>query len=260
MDVPGFSRQSLAQLPIIAVASGKGGVGKSSVAVAIGRELARSGRRIGLVDADIAGPDVPRMLGLRRDVPAQSVTLARWTRGGQVGSGLEAMEVGGLKVASVGFLMAGNQGLPLGSDLGDLMLGRLIKETNWGDVEALVVDLPPGISFTQQGVLSGAGRVGTILVVTPAEVSHLDTGRALGTLREVRTPVLGGVENMAYFECLLRREDRAARAGTRRAHHLGQRCRTARAAPVPARRGDRRRGSRPRPRGGGDAHRSVTRS
>jgi ATP-binding protein involved in chromosome partitioning len=202
MDVRNFSRQSPPQLPIIAVASGKGGVGKSSVAVAIGRELARSGRRAGLVDADIAGPDVPRMLGLRRDVPARSVTLARWARGGPGGSGLEAMEVEGLKVASAGFLMAGSQGLALGSDLGDLMLGRLIKETNWGDdVEVLVVDLPPGISFTQQGVLSGAGRVATILVVTPAEVSHLDTGRTLSTLREVRTPVLGGVENMAYFQC-----------------------------------------------------------
>jgi len=139
MDLPG------AQLPIIAVASGKGGVGKSSVAVAIGRELVRSGCPVGLVDADIAGPDVPRMLGLRRDVPAKSITLARWG-----GPGLEAMDVDGLKVASAGFLMAGSQGLALGSDLGDLMLGRLIEETNWGDVEALVVDLPPGIGFTQQ--------------------------------------------------------------------------------------------------------------
>jgi len=201
MDAPGLSRQSPAQLPIVAVASGKGGVGKSSVAVAIRRELVRSGRKAGLVDADIAGPDVPRMLGLRRDVPAKSITLARWARGGQGGSGLEAMDVDGLKVASAGFLMAGNQGLAFGSDLGDLMLARLIKETDWGDVEVLVVDLPPGINFTQQGVLSGAGRVATILVVTPAEVSHLDTGRALSTLRQVRTPVLGGVENMAYFEC-----------------------------------------------------------
>ena len=63
------------------------------------------------------------------------------------------------------------------------------------------MDLPAGISVAQQGVLSGAGRVATILVVTPAEISHLDTGRALSTLREVRTPVLGGVENMAYFQC-----------------------------------------------------------
>jgi ATP-binding protein involved in chromosome partitioning len=201
MDLPGLSRQSPTQLPIIAVASGKGGVGKSSIAVAIGRELTRNGRRAGLVDADIAGPDVPRMLGLRRDVPAKTVTLAGWARGGQGSSGLEAMDVGGLKVASAGFLMAGNQGLALGSGLGDLMLGRLIRETNWGDIEVLVVDLPPGVNFTQQGVLSGAGRVTTILVVTPAEVSHLDTGRALSTLREMRTPVLGGVENMAYFEC-----------------------------------------------------------
>src|SRR5687768_11680713 len=115
MDVAGFFEQRRAQLPIIAVASGKGGVGKSSVAVAIGRELARSGRNAGLVDADIAGPDVPRMLGLRRDVPARTITLARWPREGRGGSGLEAMEVDGLKVASAGFLMAGNQGLALGS-------------------------------------------------------------------------------------------------------------------------------------------------
>ena len=201
MDEPSPSHQSPAQLPIIAVASGKGGVGKSSVAVAMGRELARTGRKVGLVDADISGPDVPRMLGLRRDVPARSVTLAQWAGGGRSASGLEAMDVGGLKVASAGFLMAGNQGLALGSDLSDLLLGRLIKETNWGEIEALIVDLPPGINFTQQGVLSGAGKVGTILVVTPAEVSHLDTGRALSTLRQVRTPVLGGVENMAYFRC-----------------------------------------------------------
>src|SRR3954453_15827141 len=108
MHPPVPSRQSPAQLPIIAVASGKGGVGKSSVAVAIGRELARAGRRAGLVDADIAGPDVPRMLGLRRDVPARSVTLATWARGGRGGSGLEAVEVGALKVASAGFLLGGS--------------------------------------------------------------------------------------------------------------------------------------------------------
>ncbi|MCO8269240.1 Mrp/NBP35 family ATP-binding protein [Actinoplanes sp. TRM 88003] len=190
----------MGETPIIAVASGKGGVGKTSVAVALGRQLARAGRRAGLVDADIAGPDVPRMLGIRRDAPARTVTLASWNRGGR-DPGLEAVEVDGLKVASAGFLVAGNQGLALGTDLADLMLGRLLKETDWGDVEVLVVDLPPGISFTQQGVLAGAGRVGTILVVTPAEVSHLDTGRALSVLRSVRTPVLGGVENMAYFAC-----------------------------------------------------------
>jgi ATP-binding protein involved in chromosome partitioning len=201
MDLSGRSRPPSAQLPIIAVASGKGGVGKSSIAVAIGRELTRNGRKAGLVDADIAGPDVPRMLGLRRDVPARTVTLARWAGGGRGDSGLEAMDVGGLKVASAGFLMAGNQGLALGSELADLMLGRLINETDWGDIEALVVDLPPSTSFTQQGVLSGAGRVAAILVVTPAEVSHLDTGRTLSTLRQVGTPVLGGVENMAYFVC-----------------------------------------------------------
>nr|BFE74158.1 hypothetical protein GCM10020092_074590 [Actinoplanes digitatis] len=115
MGALGSSRPSPEQLPVIAVASGKGGVGKSSVAVALGRELVRSGVRAGLVDADIAGPDVPRMLGLRRDVPARTVTLARWAHDGRGGSGLEAMEVDGLKVASAGFLMArATRGSPSG--------------------------------------------------------------------------------------------------------------------------------------------------
>jgi ATP-binding protein involved in chromosome partitioning len=184
---------------MIAVASGKGGVGKTSVAVALARQLARRGRRIGLVDADLYGPDVPRMLGLRRDAPARTVTLAHWSGGGD--RGLEAMEVDGFKVASAGFLMAGNQGLSIGSAFGDLLLGRLVNDTAWGDVEALVVDLPPGTGEVQQSLLGMGGRLAALLVVTPAEVSHLDSGRALAVLRAARVPVIGGVENMAYLEC-----------------------------------------------------------
>ncbi|HKN96482.1 MAG TPA: P-loop NTPase [Pseudonocardiaceae bacterium] len=182
------------------MASGKGGVGKTSVAVALTRRLARAGRRIGLVDADLYGPDVPRMLGLRRDTPAKSVTVASWTRTSRAAS-LEALEVDGFKVASAGFLLAGNQGLAIGSAFGDMLLGRLVNETAWGDVEALVVDLPPGTGEVQQSLLGMAGRLTAILVVTPAEVSHLDSGRALAVLRAARVPVLGGVENMAYLTC-----------------------------------------------------------
>ncbi len=185
---------------MIAVASGKGGVGKTTVAVALARQLARTGRKIGLVDADLYGPDVPFMLGLRRDVPAASVTLARWVRGSQ-NPGLEAMERDGLKVASAGFLMSGGQGLAVGSTFGDMLLSRLVNDTRWGDVEALVVDLPPGTGEVQQSLLGMAHRVAAVLVVTPAGVSHLDSGRALDVLRAARVSVLGGVENMAYLEC-----------------------------------------------------------
>jgi len=168
--------------------------------VALARQLARTGRKIGLVDADLYGPDVPFMLGLRRDVPAASVTLARWA-GGSQNPGLEAMELDGLKVASAGFLMSGGQGLAIGSTFGDMLLSRLVNDTGWGDVEALVVDLPPGTGEVQQSLLDMADRITAILVVTPAEVSHLDSGRALAVLRAARVSVLGGVENMAYLEC-----------------------------------------------------------
>lgn len=186
---------------MIAVASGKGGVGKTSVAIALTRRLARAGRRIGLVDADLYGPDVPRMLGIRRDVPAKSLTLASWTRRGDDEASLEALDVDGFKVASAGFLMSGNQGLAIGSAFGDMLLGRLVNDTDWGDVDALVIDMPPGTGEVQQSLLGMAARLTAILVVTPAEVSHLDSSRALAVLRAARVPVLGGVENMAYLAC-----------------------------------------------------------
>ena len=185
--------------PVVAVASGKGGVGKTSVAVALARELVRRGRKTGLLDADLHGPDVPRMLGIRRDRTARSVTLTAVK--GAHNAELEAVEVDGLKVASVGFLLGGQQGLTMTGPFAELMLGRLVKQTVWGELDVLIADLPPGTGEVQQGLVALSDDVSAILVVTPAEVSHLDTGRALGTLRQVRTPVLGGVENMAYFEC-----------------------------------------------------------
>jgi ATP-binding protein involved in chromosome partitioning len=186
-------------LPVIAVASGKGGVGKTTVAVALARGLVAAGRKVGLVDADLYGPDIPQMLGIRRDVPAKSLTLTQWdgTRRG----GLEAVEVDGLKVASVGFLLGGQQGLSIGAQFGDMLLGRLVRHTDWGNVEALVVDLPPGTGDVQQSLLGMVGQVAAVLVVTPAEVSHLDTGRALTVLQTAQARILGGIENMAYLQC-----------------------------------------------------------
>jgi ATP-binding protein involved in chromosome partitioning len=189
---------SVVPLPVVAVASGKGGVGKTTVAVALARRLVADGRKVGLVDADIYGPDVPRMLGIRRDVDATSLTLSGW--GGR-GSGLEAVDVDGLKVASVGFLLGGRQGLTIGGPFGDMLLARLVTQTRWGDAELLVVDLPPGTGDVQQALLGQGSLVAAVLVVTPAEVAHLDTGRAVTVLRAAKAQILGGVENMSYLEC-----------------------------------------------------------
>lgn len=185
--------------PVIAVASGKGGVGKTSVAVALAKELVRRGRRTGLLDADLHGPDVPRMLGIRRDTIARSVTLT--AAKGERNAELEAVDVDGLKVASVGFLLGGNQGLTMAGPFAELMLGRLVKQTVWGELDVLVADLPPGTGEIQQGLLALSDDIAAVLVVTPAEVSHLDTGRAVAVLRQANVPLLGGVENMAYLTC-----------------------------------------------------------
>jgi ATP-binding protein involved in chromosome partitioning len=184
---------------VVAVASGKGGVGKTSVAVALARELVRRGRKTGLLDADLHGPDVPRMLGIRRDRTARSVTLTAVK--GERNAGLEAVEVDGLKVASVGFLLGGRQGLTMTGQFAELMLGRLVKQTIWGEIDVLIADLPPGTGEVQQGLVGLSDDVSAVLVVTPAEVSHLDTGRAVAVLRQAKVPLLGGVENMAYLVC-----------------------------------------------------------
>lgn len=188
---------------VVAVASGKGGVGKTTVAVALSRGLVSAGKRTGLVDADLFGPDVPRMLGLRRDVPAKSVTLARWAKDGdssETGT-LEPVEVNGLCVASAGFLMSGQQGLSVDSAFSGMLLRRLIQGTNWPDLDILVVDLPPGTGEVLRALRGIVGRFSAVVVATPAETSHMDTSRTLSVLRISQTDIIGGIENMAYMEC-----------------------------------------------------------
>ena len=185
--------------PVIAVGSGKGGVGKTSVAIGLARELVRRGRRVGLLDADLTGPDVPRMLGIRRDVKATSVTVTAVAGGPN--AVLETVAVDGLEVASVGFLLGGNQGLTMAGPFSSLMLGRLLHQTAWGDIEVLVVDLPPGSGDVQQSLLGLTPALAAVLVVTPSEVAHLDTGRTVAVLRQARVELLGAVENMAFATC-----------------------------------------------------------
>jgi ATP-binding protein involved in chromosome partitioning len=197
---PQTSSSGAGQAPIIAVASGKGGVGKTTIAVNLALALRAAGRSVGLVDADLYGPDVPRMLGLRRRSDAASITLfaARARRG----SHLEVIERHGIQVASAAFLLGENQGLGAQAGIAQLIVRRLIADTDWADVDCLVVDLPPGTADIQQYVLGMTGRpVFVLIVVTPQVIAHQDARRLIADLKRQRAVSLGGVENMSGQVC-----------------------------------------------------------
>lgn len=189
-------------VPVIAVASGKGGVGKSTVAVNLAIELAGRGLRTGLVDADLYGPDVPRMMGLRRRAEARSVTL--FARAGARDAKLEAVSRHGVQLASAAFLLGENQGLGIAGGVAQLLVRRLITDTTWDGLDYLVIDLPPGTADVQQFVFALRGpdrgrRVCVLVVVTPQVIAHQDARRLIGHL--AGGPEITGVENMSGQIC-----------------------------------------------------------
>jgi ATP-binding protein involved in chromosome partitioning len=189
-----------AQAPVIAVASGKGGVGKTTVAVNLALALRARGQRIGLVDADLYGPDVPRMLGLRRKQDAAQVTL--FARRGVAGSRLEVIERHGVQLASAAFLLGENQALSMPGSLAQMRARRLIADAAWSEVDYLVVDLPPGTADIQQFVFGlGARPVFVVLVVTPQVIAHQDVRRLIADLSRRSAVGIGGVENMSGQVC-----------------------------------------------------------
>jgi ATP-binding protein involved in chromosome partitioning len=188
-------------VPILAVASGKGGVGKTTVAVNLALALNAAGRRVGLVDADLYGPDIPRMMGLRRQATASSVTV--YAPGGRRGARLEAVDRYGVQLASAGFLIGADQALGLHAGLAQAIVSRLITQTAWAqDTDCLVVDLPPGTADIQQLVFGQRGRkVIVVVVVTPQVVAHQDVRRLIADLGRHPALTVGGIENMAGFTC-----------------------------------------------------------
>lgn len=187
--------------PIVAVASGKGGVGKTTVAVNLALALNAAGRRVGLVDADLYGPDIPRMMGLRRRSAATGVTVYSATR--TRGSRLEAVSRYGVQLASAGFLIGENQALGLHAGLAQAIASRLITQTAWAaDTDCLVVDLPPGTADIQQLVFGQRARkVVVVVVVTPQVVAHQDVRRLIADLDRHPAHAVGGIENMAGYTC-----------------------------------------------------------
>jgi ATP-binding protein involved in chromosome partitioning len=188
------------QVPIIAVASGKGGVGKSTVAVNLALALHAQGSSVGLVDADLYGPDVPRMLGLRRKREASSVTL--FAAKGLHGSRLEVIERHGIQVTSAAFLLGENQGFGIQAPVAQLLVRRLIADAAWSEVGCLVVDLPPGTADIQQFVFGlGSRPVFVVVVVTPQVIAHQDARRLIADLGRHAVVSVGGVENMSGQIC-----------------------------------------------------------
>jgi ATP-binding protein involved in chromosome partitioning len=196
-----FLRSGTGRVPpaqyVIGVGSGKGGVGKSTVSLNLALALAEGGAPVGLLDADLYGPNIPLMVGLTRSTWAGNWTIA--SRAPQ--TMLEPMERFGIKVMSVGFLIAEDQPLLLDATIMRFMMDQLIWQVNWGNPRYLVVDLPPGTADIQQMLLKEIGFAGAVLVVTPQDVAHLDGKKAVQQFRKAGVRILGAVENMSGFVC-----------------------------------------------------------
>ena len=177
---------------IIAVSSGKGGVGKSTVAVNLAVAIGASGRRVGLLDADIYGPDIPLMFGERR---RPQVTGAR----GQ--EKIVPLDAHGVQLMSLGFLLEEEQPAIMRGPLVSGILKQFLQQVEWGTLDFLIIDMPPGTGDAQLSLVQTVNLEGAILVTTPQDVSTGDVRRAVRMFERVKTPILGIVENMSGFTC-----------------------------------------------------------
>ena len=174
---------------IIAVASGKGGVGKSTVAINLALALKEKGLRVGVLDADIYGPSMPRLLGLK----GQPQQIA--------GNQLDPMQAYGLKVMSMGFLVDEETPMIWRGPMVISALSQMLKDVAWGELDVLVVDMPPGTGDAQLTMAQQVPLAGAVIVSTPQDLALIDARKGLNMFRRVNVPVLGLVENMSTFIC-----------------------------------------------------------
>jgi ATP-binding protein involved in chromosome partitioning len=174
---------------IIAVASGKGGVGKSTVAVNLALALAAEGARVGMLDADIYGPSQPTMLGISGQPESAD------------GSTMEPMENYGIQTSSIGFLVDAEQPMIWRGPMVTQALQQLLMQTNWKNLDYLVVDMPPGTGDIQLTLAQQVPVTGAVIVTTPQDIALIDAKKGLKMFEKVSVPILGIVENMAIHVC-----------------------------------------------------------
>jgi len=190
---PGQPPQGPQPLPgvetIIAVGSGKGGVGKTTLAVNLALAMAKLGHKVGLLDADVYGPNVPLMLGINK----QPKVLGD--------NRIEPIEAHGLKVISVGLLNPGDKPLIWRGPMLHSIIKQFLGSVVWGQLDYLVVDLPPGTGDVSLSLIQTVPLTGAIVVSTPSDVSLQDARKAIEMIRQMKVDLVGMVENMSYFVC-----------------------------------------------------------
>ncbi len=179
--IPGVSN-------LIAVGSGKGGVGKTTVAVNLAVALAQMGHKVGLLDADVYGPNVPLMMGVRAQPNA-------------IGERIQPIEKYGVRTMSMGFLNPGDKPLIWRGPMLHSVIQQFLRGVDWGTLDYLVIDLPPGTGDVQLTLIQTAPLTGAVVVTTPSDVSLEDARKAIHMFQQVRVPILGLIENMSYLMC-----------------------------------------------------------
>jgi ATP-binding protein involved in chromosome partitioning len=172
---------------IIAVGSGKGGVGKTTVAVNVAISLAKLGYKTGLLDADVYGPNVPLMMGVQATPHA-------------IGQRIQPLEAHGVCLMSMGFLNPGDKPLVWRGPMLNSVIQQFLRNVDWGELDYLIIDLPPGTGDVQLTLIQTTPLTGAVVVTTPSDVSLEDARKAVHMFEQVREPVLGIVENMSYLD------------------------------------------------------------
>lgn len=171
---------------IVAVGSGKGGVGKTTVSVNLAIALSRLGNRVGLLDADVYGPNVPLMMGVN-EAPLSD------------GQRIQPIIKEGLRVMSMGFLNPGDKPLVWRGPMLHNVIQQFLRQVIWGELDYLVIDLPPGTGDVQLSLMQSTKLTGSVVVTTPSDVSLEDARKAVHMFHQVKVPILGLVENMSYL-------------------------------------------------------------